>query len=87
MTHTLAEQALLEELIEGGKLVIPVECRHLDVLLATPFRYGAACPHGLRFREAGLTRSVFPAAEPVETAVAEMAFYRVLFFAESPGTP
>jgi hypothetical protein len=30
---------------------------------------------------------VFYAAEEVETAVAEMAFYRLLFFAESPATP
>jgi hypothetical protein len=30
---------------------------------------------------------VFYAAEKVETAVAEIAFYRALFFAESPGTP
>ena len=38
-------------------------------------------------RQAGLTEGVFYAAEAPETAVAEMAFYRLLFYAESPDTP
>jgi hypothetical protein len=81
------EQAVLEGLIEATKPAIPPECRHLDYLLATPFRYGAIYPAGSRFRRAGRTLGVFYAAEEPETAVAEMAFYRLLFFAESPGTP
>lgn len=87
LVDTLAEQQLLEELIEAAKPGIPPECRHLDYLLATPFRYGAPYPTGSRFRRAGRTPGVFYAAEAVETAVAEMAFYRLLFFAESPATP
>ena len=87
LTDTLAEQALLEELIEDAKPAIPPECRHLDFLLATPFRYGALYPHGSRFRRAGRTLGVYYAAEDPGTAVAEMAFYRLLFFAESPATP
>jgi hypothetical protein len=87
LTDTLAEQALLEELIEDAKPAIPPACRHLDFLLATPFRYGAIYPHGSRFRRAGRTLGVYYAAEKPETAVAEMAFYRLLFFAESPETP
>lgn len=87
LTDTLAEQALLEELIEETKPKIPAECRHLDFLLATPFRYGADYPRGSRFRRAGRTLGVFYAAERPATAVAEMAFYRLLFFAESPLTP
>jgi RES domain len=87
LTDTLAEQALLEELIEQSKPPMPPECWHLDFLLATPFRYGAIYPHGSRFRRAGRTAGVFYAAEAVTTAVAEMAFYRLLFFAESPATP
>ncbi|TIM81927.1 MAG: RES domain-containing protein, partial [Mesorhizobium sp.] len=35
---------------------------------------------------AGKTKGVYYAAETVLTAVAEMAFYRLLFFAESPQT-
>jgi hypothetical protein len=87
LTDTLAEQALLEELIEDAKPATPPDCRHLDFLLATPFRYGALYPYGSRFRRAGRTLGVYYAAEDPKTAVAEMAFYRLLFFAESPDTP
>jgi hypothetical protein len=87
LTDTLAEQALLEDLIEGTKPAIPPECRHLDFLLATPFRYGTVYPNGSRFRRSGRTLGVYYSAESPTTAVAEMAFYRLLFFAESPTTP
>ncbi|MDX8529376.1 RES family NAD+ phosphorylase [Mesorhizobium sp. VK25A] len=87
LVDTLDEQSLLEDLIEDTKPQIPLECRHLHYLLATPFRYGSVYPHGSRFRRAGKTRGVYYAAETVLTAVAEMAFYRLLFFAESPTTP
>lgn len=87
LVDTLAEQAVLEELIETTKPDFPSDCRDLDYLLATPFRYGSAYPNGSRFRRAGMTEGVFYAAETIETAVAEMAFYRLLFFAESPLTP
>src|SRR5690606_23673868 len=87
LVDTHDEQALLEELVEETKPAIPAECRHLDYLLATPFRYGSVYPQGSRFRRAGRTRGVFYAAEQVATAVAEMAFYRLLFFADSPDTP
>jgi len=84
---TLAEQAVLEDLLERTKPPLPPECRGLHYLLASPFRYGSAYPTGSRFRRAGITAGVFYASEAAETAVAEMAFYRLLFFAESPGTP
>jgi hypothetical protein len=87
LTDTLAEQELLENLIEETKPVIPPECRHLDFLLSTPFRYGAVYPQGSRFRRARRTSGVFYAAETPATAVAEMSFYRLLFYAESPDTP
>lgn len=87
LVDTLDEQALLEDLIEETKPKVPAECEHLHYLLKTPFRYSAIYPHGSRFRRAGLTLGVFYASEKVETALAEMAFYRLLFFAESPGTP
>lgn len=87
LVDTLDEQALLEELLEESKPVLPPECAGLDYLLATPFRYGAVYPHGSRFRRAGRTSGVFYAAEAVQTALAEMAFYRLLFHAESPATP
>jgi hypothetical protein len=87
LTDDLEEQDLLERLIEQCKPNIPAECRALDYLLATPFRYGAIYPQGSRFRRAGRTPGVFYASEQPETAVAELAFYRLLFFAESPQTP
>jgi len=86
LVDSLAEQKRLEELIEATKPTLPVECRDLDYLLSTPFRY-RPYPHGSRFRRAGLTPGVFYASAHPETAVAEAAFYRLLFFAESPATP
>jgi hypothetical protein len=87
IVDTLEEQALLESLLEESKPALPPECQGLDYLLATPFRYGAVYPHGSRFRRAGRTLGVYYASEQVETALAEMAFYRLLFFADSPDTP
>ena len=82
---TLAEQSLLEDLLEGTKPPVPPECRHLHYLLSTPFRYGAPYPKGSRFRRAGFTPSVYYASAKVATAVAEIAFHRLLFFAEVAG--
>ena len=87
LVDDLDEQAVLEDLIEATKPIIPIECRKLHYLLATPFRYGSNYPTGSRFRRAGKSLGVYYAAEKVQTAVAEMAFYRLLFFSESPDTP
>ncbi|MES5048619.1 RES family NAD+ phosphorylase [Rhizobium nepotum] len=87
LVDTVEEQSLLEDILEASKRPFPPECAGFDYLLATPFRYGAAYPHGSRFRRAGFTEGVYYAAAKVETALAEMAFYRLLFYAESPGTP
>ncbi len=87
LTDTLAEQRRLEALIDQTKPAIPPECRDLHFLLATPFRYGAPYPGGSRFRRAGLTPGVFYGGQREETAAAEIAYYRLLFFAESPQTP
>ena len=87
IVDTLAEQARLEELLEESKPPVPPECRHLHYLLFTPFRYPAKYPRGSRFRRAGFTPGVFYASQAVTTAVTEMAFARLLFFHDSPGTP
>ncbi|HEX4914837.1 MAG TPA: RES family NAD+ phosphorylase [Vicinamibacterales bacterium] len=87
IVDTIAEQARLEELLEESKPAIPEECRGLHYLLFTPFRYGAPYPRGSRFRRAGITPGVFYACIQQATAVAEMAFWRLLFYAESPHTP
>ena len=87
LVDTLAEQELLEQIVEETKPSIPPECQGLDYLLATPFRYRPHYPSGSRFRRAGFTPGVFYAAEREETAAAEIVFYRFLFHAESPDTP
>jgi len=87
LVDTLAEQALLENLLEKTKPPVPPECQHLHYLLATPFRYGSPYPKGSRFRRSGFTPGVYYASEGAETAVAEIAFHRLLFFADSPETP
>lgn len=86
LVDNLAEQALLEDILDHTKPPVPPECRTLDYLLSTPFRY-RPYPHGSRFRRAGLTPGVWYGAERPETAAAEMVFYRFLFYAESPQTP
>jgi hypothetical protein len=87
LVDTLSEQARLEQLLDDSKPPVPAECRDLEYLLATPFRYGSPYPRGSRFRRAGVSPGVFYASKTPATAVAEMAFHRLLFFAESPGTP
>jgi hypothetical protein len=86
LVDSLDEQALLEKLLDETKPSLPPECEGLDCHLAAPFRY-APYPQGSRFRRAGKTDGVFYASEKIETAVAELSFYRLLFYAESPDTP
>src|SRR5688500_17982768 len=87
LVDTLEEQALLEQVLDDSKPAVPHECRNLHYLLFTPFRYGAPYPRGSRFRRAGLTPGTFYASLQMKTAVAEIAFWRLLFYAESPETP
>lgn len=86
LVDRLDEQQLLEELLDESKRAFPTTCDGLDYLLKTPFRYNSAYPHGSRFRRAGLTLGVYYAGLSVTTALAEMVFYRLLFYAESPQT-
>lgn len=87
LVDTVEEQEALELLIEATKPPVPPDCQGLDYLLFTPFRYGAPYPNGSRFRRAGFTPGVFYASATPSTAIAEMAFHRLLFFADSPDTP
>ena len=83
IVDSLVEQELLEAELERSKPAIPVACQHLHWLLATPFRY-APYPHGSRFRRARQREGCLYAAEQIETAVAEDAFYRLRFFLDAP---
>jgi len=84
LVDTMDEQAILEELLDASKPPVPAACQHLHYLQFTPFRYQAR--HATRFRREGDRKGVFYAAETVETAATEVAFYRTLFFVESPET-
>jgi len=80
------EQDRLEQLLEASKPPYPEECAGLHYLLFTPFRYR---PHkrGSRFRRANQIDGVFYASEDPHTALAEKAYYSLLFYADSPDTP
>jgi hypothetical protein len=77
------DQKLLEELVEEVKPLLPPAARGLHYLLATPFRYGHN--KASRFRHAGERPGIFYASEHAATAVAETAYWRLLFFSRSPG--
>lgn len=83
LTDTLDEQRILEIVLEESKPALPDDCARLDFLLATPFRY-APYPYGSRFRRADQPEGAFYGAEAIDTAIAEAAFYRLLFYVESP---
>lgn len=77
LVDSLEEQALLEQLIEASKPPRPPGCEHLDYLLATPFRY-PPLRHGSRFGRRDQP-SIFYGAARITTALAETAYYRLLF--------
>jgi len=83
LTTSADDQALLEELVEEVKPTVPPAARGLHYLLATPFRYGHA--KASRFRRADARPGIFYASEAVATAIAETAYWRLLFFSRSPG--
>lgn len=83
LAASVDDQALLEQLVEEVKPVMPTAARGLHYLLATPFRYGHT--KASRFRRAGERPGIFYASEHVGTAVAETAYWRLLFFSRSPG--
>ena len=84
VVDTLLEQTLLESVLDRSKPAYPPSCAGLHYLLATPFRYWPY-PASSRFRRANQVAGCFYGATTPETAMAEMAFYRWLFFAEAPG--
>lgn len=87
IVDTQAEQDVLESLLEAGKPPYPAAAEGLHYLLKSPFRYDPVNPHGSRFRRAGDRRGVFYGAEALRTALAELSYYRLRFFAASPDTP
>jgi hypothetical protein len=78
LVATLAEQDLLEAMLEASKPPLPKSARRLDYLLATPFRY-PPLPHGSRFGGSH-EPSLFYASRKVATVLAESAYYRFVFW-------
>lgn len=74
---SLQEQAVLEELLESSKPVYN-DYSYLDYLLRSPFRY-PPLEHGSRFGRSH-EMSLFYGAESISTTLAEVAYYRFLFF-------
>jgi len=83
LAGNLADQARLEALIEEAKPPLPAAARALDPLLAAPFRYYHQSAS--RFRRAGERPGIFYASEAEATALAETAYWRLVFLARSPG--
>lgn len=77
------DQALLEALADEVKPSLPEAARALPWLLAAPFRYGYGRPS--RFRSAETWPGILYAAEDVDTAVTEAAWWRLVAFTRSPG--
>ena len=86
LVDTLEEQRALEDLLENSKPPLPAAAASLHYLLATPFRYPAPPPAGSRFRGIG-DAGVWYGADHVHTALAEVAYWRLRFLADSPATP
>ena len=82
LVDTPDEQDLLEQLLEVSKPAMPVTSRPKHFLLTTPFRYNPA--HSNRFRPAR-AKGQWYGAETVETACAEVAYWRHRFILDSVG--
>lgn len=82
LVDDLAEQDLLEDLLEGSKPPIAAGTADLDYLLAAPFRY-SPLRGGSRFRGAA-DPGVFYGADSVATACAELGYWRWRFLRDAP---
>lgn len=77
LVDTDEEQAILEELLDRTKPPVPADCEGLHYLLFSPFRY-PPLRRGSRFGTRH-ERSIFYGSEKLSTAMAEVAYYRLLF--------
>lgn len=78
LVDDLAEQALLEDLLESNKPPMRTDSGGLHYLLASPFRY-PPLEYGSRFGSRQ-EPSLFYAALTLAPALAETAFYRLVFW-------
>lgn len=82
LVDSVEEQALLEKLLDESKPALPAGCEGLHWLLFTPFRYPPP-PGGSRFR-GDHDPGVLYAADSIETACAELGYWRWRHLLESP---
>jgi RES domain len=82
LVDTLAEQAVLEQVLERSKPALPAAAVGKHYLLSTPFRYRPR--HGSRFRKPG-TLGIWYGAAALKTACAEVAYWRWRFLTDSAG--
>jgi len=85
LVETLAEQALLEEMLDTTKPAIPAGAQDLSYLLFTPFRY-PPLKYGSRFGRR-FEPSLFYGSRTIETALAETAYYRLHFWFDMAQPP
>lgn len=79
----LADQALLESVLDEAKPPVPDDLDGLHWLLSTPFRYRTLAT-GSRFRRPD-DPGVFYGAEDRQTACAEAGYWRLRFWMDSAG--
>jgi hypothetical protein len=84
LADSIAEQHLLENILEESKPAPASGTAKLHYLLATPFRYRPSL--GSRFR-APLDSGVWYGAEELRTSLAEKSYWRLKFLLDSPATP
>jgi hypothetical protein len=84
LVDTVAEQAVLERLVESSKPPVPRDVAQIDLhwLLYTPFRY-APPPGGSRFRGPN-DPGVFYGADHARTACAEVGYWRWRHLRDTP---
>ncbi len=77
LVGSMAEQQILEDLLERSKPPVPPDARNLHYLLAAPFRY-PPLPHGSRFGPR-YAPGIFYGARKLSTLLHEAAYYRFVF--------
>lgn len=78
----VAEQAVLEDIIDSVKPALLPDAEGLHFLLSTPFRYLPPPPSGSRFRSR-FDPAVFYGSEDRKTACAEAGYWRLRFWMDS----
>jgi hypothetical protein len=82
LVDSLHEHEVLEDLLEASKPPLPPEASRLHFLLFTPFRYRS--PVASRFRRV-TDPGVWYGAQELETACAEVAYWKWRFLTDSEG--